>query len=70
VWHSHFILRAYRNPEVAAYIARVRDEEDPQTHRKEPDSYVGFEDLAKQLIAVETRSGRPVPTLQKPSTPK
>lgn len=67
VWHSYYILRAYRNKEVAEYIARVRDEEDPQTHRKEPEFYLGFEDLAKQLIAEEKQQGRPIPALQKPS---
>ena len=67
VWHSYYILRAYRNKEVAEYVARVREEEDPQTRRKEPEFYLGFEDLAKQLIAEEKQQGRPIPALQKPS---
>lgn len=71
IWHAYYILRAYRNQEVAEYIARVREEEDPQTHRKDPEFYTGLEDLAKALLDEEMRRQKPrVPTLEKPRTPK
>jgi hypothetical protein len=55
LWHSYPIARAFENEEVKKLIAEER--------KGDPDLYTGFEALAKEMIADETKA-RPKPKRQ------